>query len=131
MINFYLFSKLFFKYNHFPVIPVTPRKFLSLHLLSTDSLLKSSFVSNNLLSNLLSSTLLGNKIMSITSPTLHKSKSKTGLEMMKTYLLKKAENMYKLNLSDEEAFKWKFNKNKKNRPLSSFRLIRKDTSQLQ
>lgn len=38
--------------------------------------------------------------MSLTSPKLSKSKSKSGLEMMKTYLLKKAENMYKLNLSD-------------------------------
>ena len=44
---------------------------------------------------------------------------------MKNYLLKKAENMDKLNFSDEEAFKWKFHKNKNSRPLSSFRLIKK------
>jgi hypothetical protein len=40
-------------------------------------------------------------------------------------LIKKAENIYKLNLSDEVAFRWKLNKTKNNRPLSSFRLIKK------
>jgi hypothetical protein len=54
-----------------------------------------------------------------------KYKPKNGIELMKNYLLMKAENMYKLNFTDEEAFKWKFHKNKNNRPLSSFRLIKK------
>ena len=59
------------------------------------------------------------------SKKLEKNKAKNGIELMKNYLLKKAENMYKLNFTDEEAFKWKFHKNKNSRPLSSFRLIKK------
>jgi hypothetical protein len=47
---------------------------------------------------------------------------------MKTYLVKKAENMYKLNFSDEEAWKWKLSKAKNPRPLSSFRLIKKENN---